>query len=625
MRFSPRLFPRFFSRPLLSAASALAALSVLAFSATATRSAPPGLVPDDEVAVLSVPDIEPTAPVPQATPVALPPVLATVRCVPKRRVVQGADMVPLAFVAQATGATLSPAGRGWKLNYFGHTIEVFPYQRGARLDSIAVTLPVAPQVLGGALYVPWSPIAEKLGVEWQVGKEDKNSSTFLLQFPGAFIESARSQSYGDRVRIVLTLSNPTRITQSQAGLENVFQMAAARREGVLSEVKAGDYLVPRALISSGNGRARLSVRTNYSAPVRWFTMGFPSRLVIDVQRLFEEKSNSPLSGGLALTKIRRGLPDGPVQMFVVRVDPRDGWRMKLASSGSSGTGVLTRAKPSRLARSHKALVAVNGGFFAYDGAAVGAVLTQGEWIRLPWKGRTGLGFRDDGRARIGNLQANALAIFGDGSRVPIRDLNGWPDVGRVTALTSRFGKFYQLRPGEMALQIKDGVVASKPGGGGVNIPKGGCVLVASTGARPALEHIARGTRAFLHIEAPGWKGFTTALGGGPRLVKNGRIEVTALRESFREDVRVGRGPRTAFGIDKQGRYIILVVDGRRPFYSIGLTLNELAATMQKLGAVDALNLDGGGSTTMAVRAQVVNKPSDGFERPVSNALLVMRD
>jgi uncharacterized protein YigE (DUF2233 family) len=569
------------------------------------------------------PEVAPEVAAPDAvpTPVAPPTAQAFVVCSPRRRVSYGRTLVPLEFLSTALGASVGKSGRGYRVAFFGHQADFFPYQNGAVVNGTNITLQAAPQVLDGVLYVPWAPVAEMLGVGWRIVEEKDNASTFLLEYKAAFIESARSQVYADKVRLVLTLSNPTRIAATQTPKETTFRLAAARREGVPSLLNVGDYLVPRGTISSGNWRASFGFKINYSAPVQWYTIGFPARLVIDVQRLFEETTAKPLGGGLSLVKVRRGLADGPVQMFVVRVDPRDGWRMKLAPGGF---GVLSRTRPSRIASRHRALVAVNGGFFSYDGAAVGAVLSGGEWIRLPWKGRTGLGFRPDGSARIANLQARATASFGDGSRIPVRDLNGWPDVGRVSALNRRFGNFYQLRAGEMALVVQDGVVKSKPGGGGVNIPADGFVLVASTGARPALERIERGARGKLSIEAPGWEGFTTALGGGPRLVSNGRVEVTALREAFRSDVRVGRAPRTAFGIDKYGRYILLVADGRQPFYSVGLTLGELAATMQKLGAVNALNLDGGGSTAMAIRSRVVNRPSDGSERAVSNALLVLR-
>jgi exopolysaccharide biosynthesis protein len=73
----------------------------------------------------------------------------------------------------------------------------------------------------------------------------------------------------------------------------------------------------------------------------------------------------------------------------------------------------------------------------------------------------------------------------------------------------------------------------------------------------------------------------------------------------------------------EGRLLLVTVDGRHPGWSVGMTLPEAARLMRSLGARDALNLDGGGSTTMTVRGQVVNRPSDGGgERPVSNALYV---
>ena len=67
----------------------------------------------------------------------------------------------------------------------------------------------------------------------------------------------------------------------------------------------------------------------------------------------------------------------------------------------------------------------------------------------------------------------------------------------------------------------------------------------------------------------------------------------------------------------------MTVDGRRPGYSVGATLPELAKVMLELGAAEAINLDGGGSTTMWLRGRTVNLPSDGRERPVSTSLVVL--
>jgi hypothetical protein len=92
-----------------------------------------------------------------------------------------------------------------------------------------------------------------------------------------------------------------------------------------------------------------------------------------------------------------------------------------------------------------------------------------------------------------------------------------------------------------------------------------------------------------------------------------------------------RHPRTAVGIARAGKRLLLVtVDGRQKLYSDGMTLRELAILMQALGADDAINLDGGGSTTMVIAnasgvPRVVNVPSDSAgERPVGNALAIVR-
>jgi uncharacterized protein YbcI len=86
-----------------------------------------------------------------------------------------------------------------------------------------------------------------------------------------------------------------------------------------------------------------------------------------------------------------------------------------------------------------------------------------------------------------------------------------------------------------------------------------------------------------------------------------------------------RSPRTLAGLRSDGTLLLVTVDGRRPGWSAGVTLPEAARVMRALGAPNALNLDGGGSTAMAVRGRVVSRPSDpAGERPVSDALVVLR-
>jgi len=121
-----------------------------------------------------------------------------------------------------------------------------------------------------------------------------------------------------------------------------------------------------------------------------------------------------------------------------------------------------------------------------------------------------------------------------------------------------------------------------------------------------------------------WK-LVEAIGGLPRIVRDGRISIENQNEGGSESFTNNRHPRTAIGFNADtSRFYFVTVDGRQPGYSEGMTLPELANFMRELGCVQALNLDGGGSTTMVARGQVMNRPSDATgERAVANALMLV--
>ena len=121
-------------------------------------------------------------------------------------------------------------------------------------------------------------------------------------------------------------------------------------------------------------------------------------------------------------------------------------------------------------------------------------------------------------------------------------------------------------------------------------------------------------------------GVTEAVGGYPELLDRGGV-VGDLGMGERPAFAASRHPRTAVGHDPDsGRLWLVVVDGRQAPHSVGMTLPELATLMQALGARDAINLDGGGSSVMVVLGGARNRPSDDEgERPVVYALALVRD
>ena len=162
------------------------------------------------------------------------------------------------------------------------------------------------------------------------------------------------------------------------------------------------------------------------------------------------------------------------------------------------------------------------------------------------------------------------------------------------------------------------VVSGPHRDGKTPIPPNGFVL-SFGGAKPSgpLATIRRGTRVTLTVvlrsvegEPESWPSAQDIVGGAGLLVRNGRYLDDWTMEAFAKGFPRLRHPRTMIGTSKDGAIWLIAVDGRQPQTSIGMTFAELQGLARRLDLVNALNLDGGGSTTMWVQGSVVNSPSD---------------
>lgn len=150
--------------------------------------------------------------------------------------------------------------------------------------------------------------------------------------------------------------------------------------------------------------------------------------------------------------------------------------------------------------------------------------------------------------------------------------------------------------------------------------QGGTVIAARIGSEAGMALIA-GLTVGENVSlgwTTGWPAVNETIGGNPTLLENGVITAEACSDSY----FCYRNPRTGIGVNANGKILLVTVDGRRKG-SVGMTPVQFAKLFRWLGATSALNLDGGGSTTMWVRGQIVNHPSGGTERPVGSSILVV--
>ncbi|UXY37506.1 phosphodiester glycosidase family protein [Streptomyces albidocamelliae] len=353
-------------------------------------------------------------------------------------------------------------------------------------------------------------------------------------------------------------------------------------------------------------------------------------------------------------------------VHVAVIDPRV---FEGTVTGTHDGRVAQRETTSSVAARLNSLVAVNGGFFVISdadgvpGTVSGLGAYDGRLESLAAGSRAALILGDGGRrARVADLTTTVTARAGESSyrvqgvnRLPgtLRDCGRpgaapsalpWQDVTcRMTddlvAFTPAFGTDLPTGPGAQAVLDGSGRVVSAGARGG-RVPAGGRVLQGIGDAGDWLAAEARpGTRVHVDEVVRDTGGRRVRLDGddsivsaAPTLVRDGRIDIDAAAEGVVDprDLSFGyawanvRQPRTMAGVDGKGRLILATVDGRQTDGSEGFTLYEAAAFMRSLGAVQALNLDGGGSTTMAVDGTLANHPSDAAgERAVGDTIQVL--
>ena len=324
---------------------------------------------------------------------------------------------------------------------------------------------------------------------------------------------------------------------------------------------------------------------------------------------------------------------GPKVVHVL-IAPKPGGLYALKPVLSNGT-VLGRERVSAMQRrvSTSATVAgVNGDLFAWEqGFPSGMLMQDGVIQASPNSARSSIGIGADG-----TLLVDRVSLFGtwqgSGQRRAVNGVNKL--TGTVVLYTSAWGATTPAGTGTVEATLSafpsatpgadlTGLVSQLKPGGGTPIPPNGAVLVArgAQASRLATEApVGQAVTVRLTLK-PDWTGVVDALGGGPLIVREGRPVFRALEEFSTYQLSI-RHPRSAVGQTADGRIVMLAVDGRQPGFSVGMTNFELALALTRFGVVTGSALDGGGSTTMAYDGRVLNRPSDGSERPVAEALLI---
>jgi hypothetical protein len=334
-------------------------------------------------------------------------------------------------------------------------------------------------------------------------------------------------------------------------------------------------------------------------------------------------------------------PEGPIAVYLLRLDPD---RMRIESALSNDE-VMDAERVDDIAKRRQAIAAVNAGFFnTKNGEPISLLKVAGQLVSdnsLPRavvviRGARGAKQQLDFDQAAAKMEARFMAPVKIVT-VPVDGLDTTRERNKLMLYTPMYhadtdtaanGTEWVLRGDPLKVtEVRRDLGKTPIPGDGVVLSYGGLeppspldwLLPGTIVTFATTWKILNGTPAEHFDEA------FDIINGAGLLKRGGKTQsnwqaTEALQPGTFTDVR---HPRTLLGVDRRGYLWLVAIDGRQPDHSVGMTFTELIALCDRLDLVDAINLDGGGSTTMVVKGEIVNKPSDAAgPRPVSDAILV---
>lgn len=374
------------------------------------------------------------------------------------------------------------------------------------------------------------------------------------------------------------------------------------------------------------------------AALAWLAAGCPRETAIDLGK--PEK----VADGVQLFRLDDPNlldPPGPVAVQILRLDPS---RVDLRSALARDRVMQLETVPEIAARAN-AIAAVNAGFFNVKSGDPAGVLELGDELVSDsplTRGAVGI-LRAPGRPMslvFDRVSAAVALAYTAGGETFSQDVDGVDTTrvrGKLMLYTPRFGPDSDMADTGVEWQLAGSplrVTARRPNAGRTPIPHDGLVLSFGGTVLPTgLEHLGEGQdvairttfRTLLGTRPEQWVRAQDVVSGAGLLVHQGKPVTDWSAEQLRAGFDTERHPRTMIGTTRGSAVWLVTVDGRNPPLSLGMTFAELTSLALKLNLVHALNLDGGGSTTMVVKGRIVNHPSDATgPRKVSDALVVVR-
>ena len=472
----------------------------------------------------------------------------------------------------------------------------------------------------GYRYVDITDWAPQQG--WQL--QPRGDSLRIQASPGTVLQGRRGQqAWGDR--LVLEVDRPVLWTLAEE--PNTFTLTLQANTAAsfkATALTAGEgNLLETLQLRSARGQLQIQGTFDDTARPRIWSLTNPHRVVIDLTQTTVVPRDILWAPGLRWRDEYRNVGGRPFPVHQLWLDLEP--NLALQSIWPNRNQLPGTAPLVATAQDWGAVAAINGGFFNRNNQLpLGAIRSQGRWISGPILNRGAIAWDSQGPFRINRLFLSHSLTTSQELEYTVSHINsGYVQAG-IALYTSAWGSTYTpIIDDEILVTVHQNQVLRQEntgaaGTGAYEIPAEGYLLAVRADSEAA-RSLLPGTPVTLTPEVrPAVFGeLPYAIGGGPLLVSRGQSVVNATVEGFSDAFAAQAAPRSAVGVTAEGTLLLAAIHdspgGRGP------TLQETAQIMMQLGAQEALNLDGGSSSSLYLGGSLINRHS-GTVGQVHNGL-----
>ncbi|MBD1824958.1 phosphodiester glycosidase family protein [Cyanobacteria bacterium FACHB-DQ100] len=464
-------------------------------------------------------------------------------------------------------------------------------------------------------YLDITEFAQKNGWQVQISGNTLQVSTAIANLIG--IEQAPFSTNGDRIS--LTLDRPAAWQADPQQNELVLTLEAQADQPRLQKFKPNPASRIRSLkVESAGNRTIIRIGIPIGLRPQITTASSPNRIVIDVGSNFLSNKDVLWANGLLWRQKNLTVRSGQFPIVWLELNPRQPG-LSIRPILPNSTTLVGTLPLFQTAQQSSATVAINGGYFnRINQLPLGAIKLNNQFASGAILGRGVVGWDEAGNWQFDRLTLRETLIFGSGQRFPLTTLNSAFIQAGIARYTSDWGSTYAtLTENEILIPVQNNQIGIQQNAATVGtvipIPVGGYLLVFRSNRTAAAAFIPATSVQLESVFNPtDLAALPNLIGGGPLLLRNGQSVLDARLEQFSPAFIQERAARSAIGQTAEGR--ILIVTAQNNISGLGATLSDMAEIMQQLGAINALNLDGGSSTTLYLGGQILDRPARSSAR-----------